>query len=89
MTPEEILQIAEQEGITAIALTDHDTTSGLDRFLAAAAERKIKAVPGIEISADGAKSSIHIPDILLTIKNQFFLTNSRKSEIHVLQEMLK
>lgn len=78
MTPEEILQIAEQEGITAIALTDHDTTSGLDRFLAAATERKIKAVPGIEISADGAKSSIHILGYFIDHKEPIFSNKLEK-----------
>ena len=44
--------LAKRAGLRAIALTDHDTTDGLAEFLAAAKRVKIKAVPGIELSAD-------------------------------------
>ncbi|NLB55834.1 MAG: PHP domain-containing protein, partial [Lentisphaerae bacterium] len=35
LTPEELVQLAKDENIRALALTDHDTLGGLDRFLAA------------------------------------------------------
>ena len=34
-TPEELVLLAEQAGLTALALTDHDTTNGLKRFFSA------------------------------------------------------
>ncbi|MEX2670851.1 MAG: PHP domain-containing protein [Phycisphaeraceae bacterium] len=39
-------------GLSAMALTDHDTTAGLPACAAAAAELGITFVPGIELSAD-------------------------------------
>ena len=53
-SPGDLPLLAKQAGLSAIALTDHDTTDGLPEFLAAAKRAKIKAVPGIELSADPA-----------------------------------
>jgi len=53
-SPGDLPLLAKQAGLSAIALTDHDTTDGLPEFLDAAKRAKIKAVPGIELSADPA-----------------------------------
>lgn len=50
--PGDLPRLAKKAGLKAIALTDHDTTAGLSEFLAAAKKARIKAVPGIELSAD-------------------------------------
>jgi predicted metal-dependent phosphoesterase TrpH len=50
--PRDLPRLAKQAGLAAIALTDHDTTAGLAEFMDAAKAAKIKAVPGIELSAD-------------------------------------
>ena len=59
-TPEELVEAAVAAGVTALALTDHDTTAGLPRFLAASAARGIDAVPGVEISAEFNPGSLHV-----------------------------
>ena len=48
-TPAEIIRRAVEIGLAGIALTDHDTVSGLDEFLAEAEKQKIIAIPGVEI----------------------------------------
>lgn len=50
--PGDLPLLAKQAGLDAVALTDHDTTAGLQSFLEAAKQAGIKAVPGIELSAD-------------------------------------
>lgn len=50
--PGDLPRLAKQAGLSAIALTDHDTTAGLAEFADAAKKAKVKAVPGIELSAD-------------------------------------
>jgi predicted metal-dependent phosphoesterase TrpH len=52
--PERLPALAAEAGLSAIALTDHDTTAGLEACEAAAAEQGITFVPGIELSADPA-----------------------------------
>ncbi|MBO5109825.1 MAG: PHP domain-containing protein [Clostridia bacterium] len=60
LTPAELLDAAEAAGLHAIALTDHNTVDGLPHFAAAAAGRKIEAVPGIEFSVDYKGGELHI-----------------------------
>ena len=59
-TPEELVKLAEQGGLTALALTDHDTTDGLARFAAAGANSSVRTVPGIELSAEFGDVTFHI-----------------------------
>ena len=59
-TPEELVALAEQGGLTALALTDHDTTDGLTRFMAAGANSVVQTVAGIELSAEFGEVTFHI-----------------------------
>jgi predicted metal-dependent phosphoesterase TrpH len=60
LTPEELVAEAERSGVTAVALTDHDTTGGLRRFLDAAGRSRVRGVPGVEISADFNPGTLHM-----------------------------
>jgi predicted metal-dependent phosphoesterase TrpH len=59
-TPEELVAEAVRHGLTAVALTDHDTTRGVPRFLEAAQRCGLCAVPGVEISAQSEFGAMHI-----------------------------
>jgi len=59
-TPEELAAMGRAAGLSAVALTDHDTMAGLERFAAACAGIGLKGVPGVEISADVARGTMHI-----------------------------
>lgn len=50
--PEKLPALARRAGLSAFALTDHDTTAGLAAAAAAAKRMRMKFVPGIELSAD-------------------------------------
>jgi 3',5'-nucleoside bisphosphate phosphatase len=52
LTPEELAKMAGEKGLSAVALTDHDCTDGLPRFLAACRQEGVVGVTGVEISAD-------------------------------------
>jgi len=65
LTPSEILAMAVQLGLEAVAITDHDTLSGSAAAIAGGIPSKIKFLTGIEISAgapDGYRvnGSVHI-----------------------------
>ena len=49
-TPGELVQAAQEMGLTAVGVTDHDTLNGLDEALAAGKEFGIRVVPGVEVS---------------------------------------
>ena len=59
-TPEELVNLAVQGGLTALALTDHDTTDGLPRFMAAGSDSSIQTIPGIELSAEFGEITFHM-----------------------------
>jgi len=51
-SPTQLVEKAKQLGLTAIALTDHDTIDGIPEFLEAGERFGIHTVPGVEISVD-------------------------------------
>ena len=59
-TPEELLTMAEELKLSAIALCDHNTVDGLPSFLEAARHHKIEAVPGAEFSVDLDGTELHL-----------------------------
>ena len=64
-TPEELIQEAVRVGLSAIALTDHDTTAGVPRLLAAASSTSVQAIAGVEISADVKCGTMHMLGYML------------------------
>jgi predicted metal-dependent phosphoesterase TrpH len=59
-TPAELVAAAETLGLTAVALTDHNTVAGLPDFLAAGRHSPVEAVPGVEFSTEYEGTELHI-----------------------------
>ena len=51
-TPSELVDLALAKGLQIIALTDHDTTEGIEEALSAARGTGLTVIPGVEISTD-------------------------------------
>lgn len=60
LSPSELVQRAKQQGVTALALTDHDTTAGLEEARQAAAALGLRLINGIELSANFQHQCLHI-----------------------------
>lgn len=60
LSPTELVRRAHGQGVTALALTDHDTTAGLDEAKAAATKAGVKLIAGIELSASWKDKTFHI-----------------------------
>ncbi|MFN2360957.1 MAG: PHP domain-containing protein [Marinobacter sp.] len=60
LPPEELVQRAREKGVTHLALTDHDTISGLGDAESAAEAVGIKLVAGTELSCLWRSHTIHI-----------------------------
>ena len=69
LTPEQLAEEAAKIGLSALALTDHDTTAGLPRFLAAAAGTSVRAVPGVELSVDCSSGVMHMLGYWMDVAN--------------------
>lgn len=54
MTPAELVHHAKESGLCAMALSDHDTVSGVDEAMATGREFGIEVIPAIELSAVSA-----------------------------------
>ena len=59
-TPARLIRLAEEAGLSAVALCDHNTVKGLPEFLEAAKGSAVEAVPGIEFSTEYRGKELHI-----------------------------
>lgn len=71
-TPSELVDYAVEKGLHAFALTDHDTTEGLDEAIAAATGKEIEVIPGIEFSTEYEGKDIHIVGLYIDHKSEVF-----------------
>ena len=60
LSPAELIHLAKQKGLSAIAVTDHDTTRGLTAAMAEGARIGIEVIPGIEFSTSLEEKEIHM-----------------------------
>lgn len=60
LTPTELVSLAKERGVKALAITDHDTLGGWDEAVAASKEAEIEIVPGVELSTVYNGRSLHI-----------------------------
>ena len=58
--PAEVVRLAGEQGLTAIALTDHDTIDGVPEALTAGEALGVEVIPGVEISAQFPEGNMHI-----------------------------
>lgn len=59
-SPAQLLSLAQEADLRAIALCDHNTVDGLPDFVAAGEKSPVEAVPGIEFSTDYQGVELHI-----------------------------
>ena len=79
LSPAQLLRAAEKAGVTAVALTDHNTVAGLPEFTAAAGT--VEAVPGVEFSADYQGKELHILALFLP-RESWAAVDSRLAQLH-------
>ncbi|MBC7232069.1 MAG: PHP domain-containing protein [Chloroflexi bacterium] len=60
LSPAEVVHEALALGLTTIAITDHDTTEGIEEALEAAKGTGLDVIPGVEISAEMPRCEVHI-----------------------------
>ena len=60
LSPEDLVEYAFSKKISVLALTDHDTISGLDRAEKACKEKEIEFVRGIELGIEWPSGEFHL-----------------------------
>lgn len=90
-SPYESVKKAYQSGITAIAITDHDTVSGVRDAMAATSEFGIECVQGAEFSAKYTPA-MHILGLFIDIDNEKLkseLNRIKKGRMRLMARALK
>ena len=59
-TPSELVRLAGERGLDIVAVTDHDTTAGLEEAALAGAETGVDIVPGVEFSTVRDGEGVHL-----------------------------
>ena len=77
--PEALPHMADAIGLTALALTDHDTVEGIPRFLAEQPKVKTRLLVGTELSCKFIGKTLHVLGLLVDHEDATFL--KRLSEL--------
>ncbi len=60
LRPSDVLALAQQANVSALAITDHDITTGIPEAMATGEALGIEVIPGVEISSFDGRSELHI-----------------------------
>lgn len=64
-TPAELVQLAVSAGLSAFALTDHDTIAGISEAKLAAADCNCEVISGVELSCDYNGREVHMVGLFI------------------------
>ncbi len=84
LSPTALVALAAQRRLTALSLTDHDTVGGLREAEAAARERGLRLIPGIELEVESDTGEFHLLGLNLRQWNTSWAV--RLDEIQVLRD---
>ena len=65
LSPSDLVSYAIKQGVTAFALTDHDTVDGIDEAIKASEGTSVTVIPGIELSTEYEGKDIHIVGLFI------------------------
>ncbi len=96
-SPEEVVRYAQEVGLSAISITDHDITDGILPAVKEGIKRGIEVIPGVELSVESKNSSegeMHIlgyfinwEDIQFQKQLKLFRDARKKRAIHILKKL--
>lgn len=69
LAPRDVVRLASEIGLRALAVTDHDTVAGVPEALAAGEEFGIEVIPAVEISTEFADGACHILGYFIDIQD--------------------
>lgn len=72
MSPVELVEFAKKKGLSAIAITDHDTFDGVPYALEAGSRVGLEVISGIELSVKYLDTTVHLLGYLFDYKDEIF-----------------
>lgn len=92
-TPEALVRLAAAGGLAGIALTDHDTTLGVEPAMAEGRRLGVEVIPGVEITCEERAFECHLlgywVDLDPECELQQLLANMRRSRTQRAREILR
>lgn len=85
LSPTELIAKAKKIGLAAIALTDHNTVSGLPSFLEEAKNQGVTAIGGTELSTAYAGRELHLLGLFIP-QEAYDLIETKTAKYHALKE---
>src|SRR5687768_7690620 len=77
-SPEELALEASRKGVSALALTDHDTVEGCSRTRAACLARGIDFIPGTELTGEFEGHEVHLLGYFIDVESPILLGEIQK-----------
>lgn len=68
-TPAELLRYAKEKGLSAIAVTDHDTIGGVAEALREGERLGVRVIPGVELSTRVETCDVHMTALFIDWEN--------------------
>ena len=72
LSPSELVRLAHAQGVSTMALSDHDSTDGVAVAQATGTALGMRVIPAIELSTDLPGASIHIQGVFLGYQDSAF-----------------
>ena len=72
-SPEEVISLAEEKGLAAIAICNHDSVDGIAPCREAGVAKGIEVIPSIELTVEKPDAEIHILGYFIDWKKEWFL----------------
>lgn len=69
-TPAELVRYAKKKGLSAIAITDHDTIAGVEEASIEGRKLGIRVIPGAELSTRMDDCDVHMTSLFINCKNE-------------------
>jgi predicted metal-dependent phosphoesterase TrpH len=77
-----VIELARRSGLAAVAITDHDTLSGVAVAREAAAGSKLEIVSGVEISAEYGGKEFHLLGYLIRLDDTLLRVAMKRLSVH-------
>ena len=91
-SPTDLIREAKEVGLDVIAVTDHDTTAGLDEAAEEAERQGVRLIPGIELSVFALGREVHVLGYFLDRSSsalQEFLGEQKTARVKRIYTMLE
>ena len=69
-TPTELVRYAKKKGLSAIAITDHDTVAGVEEASIEGRKLGVRVIPGAELSTRMDDCDVHMTSLFINCKNK-------------------